>query len=89
MLPSCLLTVILVMSGCREEREREVKEAEERERWRTMSEEERQRWLRLHPKTEAPQQKKKWRFLQVRNQVLELGLERDSAENLLQGAAMR
>ncbi|GAB4819558.1 hypothetical protein N2152v2_006604 [Parachlorella kessleri] len=48
----------------REEREREVKEAEERERWRTMSEEERQRWLRLHPKTDAPSQKKKWRFLQ-------------------------
>ena len=30
---------------CREERETEVKEAEEKERWRTMSEEERLRWL--------------------------------------------
>jgi hypothetical protein len=55
-----------VLSRRRDDREREQKEAEEKERWRNMSEEERQRWLRLHPKGNAAATKKKWRFLQVR-----------------------
>ncbi len=60
-LTSCIARGLVV---CRDEREREAKEAEERERWRNMSEEERQRWLRLHPKGQTEGPKKKWRFLQ-------------------------
>ena len=54
----------------REEREREAREAEERDRWRGMSEEERAAWLLAHPRdgtaggTAGDKDKKKWRFLQ-------------------------
>lgn len=54
----------LVWVWCRDEREREAKEAQEKERWKNMTEEERQRWLRLHPKGTEGKPKKKWRFLQ-------------------------
>ncbi|BBH02492.1 microfibrillar-associated protein-related protein, partial [Prunus dulcis] len=47
----------------REDREAVIKEKEEIERVRNMTEEERRDWERKHPKA-APQPKQKWRFMQ-------------------------
>ncbi|KAH0987298.1 hypothetical protein GBA52_014475 [Prunus armeniaca] len=47
----------------REDREAMIKEKEEIERVRNMTEEERRDWERKHPKA-APQPKQKWRFMQ-------------------------
>lgn len=48
----------------REERERELREAAERERWKNMSEEERLAFLAAQPKTALEKTKKKFNFLQ-------------------------
>ena len=48
----------------REEREREVAEAEQREALKNMTDAERRAWEAAHPKELAEAPKKKWRFLQ-------------------------
>lgn len=48
----------------RDERDALVKELEEKERLRSMTEEERREWDRLNPKVVAKAPKKKWKFLQ-------------------------
>lgn len=48
----------------REERDARLKEKEEIERVRNMTEEERREWERKNPKTLPPQNKQKWRFMQ-------------------------
>lgn len=49
----------------KESAEKAAREAEERERWRAMSEGERAAWLASNPKPEQDRPKKKWKFLQV------------------------
>uniref|UniRef100_A0A7S3QP77 Micro-fibrillar-associated protein 1 C-terminal domain-containing protein n=1 Tax=Dunaliella tertiolecta TaxID=3047 RepID=A0A7S3QP77_DUNTE len=48
----------------REEREKQAAAAQERERLKHMTEEERREWERANPKIEKPKQKEKWSYLQ-------------------------
>jgi microfibrillar-associated protein 1 len=52
------------IATARDVRDREIKDADEREQWQQMSEEERQAWLAAHPKEQIEKPKKSWRFLQ-------------------------